>query len=282
MLPSYYTCASCQIERGKKCLRKCLADVNDEEEGKVMQEQIKVVGGSHKIYELVDQNLRCNLIECSLWKETLDLYRWRKNYFTTNLGASPKFWFSNIRCRDTVAYQITQKFEQVVKICSSSSGWKQNYLDGAISFVWPTERLYLGVGELEVKNAWKGRRIDNLAELSLLFVKVDAHGWWREFLSTTHTALWQRTHLRYGDVTKLLFACYGKNSPSRLEELAMRKVKTDSRITLENLSRQVKMNDDYGFFWPETYQHDLKNMSQLGQDRLCQLMAVHKEILEKR
>lgn len=252
MLPSYYTCAACKIERGKECLRKCLADVNDEEEGKVMQEQIKVVGGSHKIYELVDQNLRCNLIECSLWKETLNLYRWRKNYFTTNLGASPKLWFSNLKRQDTISYQITQKFEQVVKICCSNFSWKQTLFDGAISFVLDVDRLYLGVGELEVKNAFKfdafkRRRINTLAELSLFFDKVDdVHGWWREVLSTPHIRLWRRAHLRYGDVTKLLFECYGKNSPSRLEELAMRKVKTDSRITLENLSRQVKMNDDYG------------------------------------
>ena len=242
-----------------------------------MQEQIEVVGGNHKIYELVDQNLRCNLIECSLWKETLDLYRWRKNYFTTNLGASPKFWFSNIRRRDTVAYQITQNFEQVVKICCSS--WKKRYLSG--SFSWSTAKIYLGVGELEVKNARKGLRIDNLDELSELCARVNVHKWWRVSLSTTYTALWQHTYLRYGDVAKLLFDLYG-NSPSRLETLAMRKVKTDSRITLENLSRQVKMNDDYGFFWPETYQNDLKNLTRTGQDRLRQLKAVHNEIIEKR
>ena len=49
-------------------------------EVKAQIDQIEVVGGSPSVYKIVDRNLRNGLIEFSLLKESLDLYRWRKHY----------------------------------------------------------------------------------------------------------------------------------------------------------------------------------------------------------
>ena len=270
----FFVTKQSRIKRGKKYLQIFLATVIEEEKAKVVQEQIEVVGGSRKVYELVDQNLRQNLIECSLWKETFDLYHWREKYFLKNLPPL-RLWFSDIGEVDTISYQLTKNFQQVEDICCSR--WKK-FLNRRW-FVWSTGKIYLGVSELDEEDARKRRRIRNLHRVIRQSANADACSWY-VWLSLATTP-WQHSCLRYGDLARILFEKYGE-SPSRLEELAMRKVKTDSRITLENLSRQVKMNDEYGFFRPETFQHDLPKFSEVGQLLLQRLKAVHEEITKKR
>ena len=90
---------------GRKRLEDLLAHVHEEEKAKVVAEQVEVVGGCRQIYEVVDENLKNSLIQHSLWKETLDLHRWRWKYFEANLPPETS-WFSNAGILNTISYQI--------------------------------------------------------------------------------------------------------------------------------------------------------------------------------
>lgn len=285
----FYVTRKKRIKRGREYLRRCLAAVNKEEKAKVMQEQIDVVGGSRKVYELVDGNLKKGLIECSLWKETFDLYQWRKLYFWENLP-SHELWFSNTGEVDTTAYQITKNFDQVVDVCCSD---RKVFYDSRWSRrVWPDLAIYLGVSsaELEVENFRKRRRIFNLHQViiwsTIWSTNASATSMYFE-LSRTGPPLgqyfhqWQDSYLRYGDLVRILFDKYG-DSPRRLEELAMKTVKKDGRIALENLSRSVQENDDFGFFRPETHEDDMEKLSKHGQSLLGRLKVMFQEIAQEK
>ena len=253
-----------RIKQGRERLEIILTHVDEDEKARVMQEQIDVVGGSSHIYELVDGNLRKSLIEHSLWKETLDLYRWRKIYFGSNLP-SHESWFSNASKLNTISYQITKNFEQVVDICCCSTIPK--------GYSWP-DLLYLGVSSVELEEDKMAKRL-RIVNLDFLF---HANCFWSTLFCEQRPL--SDIGLRYGDVPKTLFAHYGV-SPPRLEELAMKAVKKEDRIASENLIRPVKENDDWGFFQPETFENDMKNLSKVGQARLRRWKELHHDRLTK-
>ena len=94
------------------------ARVNEDEKAKVVAEQVEVVGGCRQIYEAVDENLKQSVIRGCLWKETLDLHQWRWRYFTANFP-SRRLWLSNTGRLNTISYQITKRFDQLVDVCCS-------------------------------------------------------------------------------------------------------------------------------------------------------------------
>ena len=73
----YVTGEEWRIEQGQRRLKDLLAHVNVRNKAKIVTEQIAVVGGCRRLYELVNGNLRHGVMQHSLWKETLDLHRWR-------------------------------------------------------------------------------------------------------------------------------------------------------------------------------------------------------------
>ena len=243
------------------------ARVNEEEKAKVVAEQVEVVGGCRQIYEVVDENLRQSLIRGCLWKETLDLHQWRRRYFTANFP-TPRLWLSNTGRLNTISYQITKRFDQLVDICCSPlprNGW---------------ERRYLGVSsdELDEANMAKRLRIYNLAHLFKTIPCQDV-----ETLRSSRRIFQDHISnacLRYGDVAKLLFEHYA-TTPPRLEELAMKAVRQKNRIDVDGLSRATQRNDQEGFFAPETYQHDLQNLNRFGQRCLRVLKVQHDIKIEK-
>ena len=255
-----------RIEQGTKRVEGLLAHVNEEEKARVVNKQVDVVGGSRQIYELVDRNLRKGLMECSLWKETLDLYEWRRRYFTANLPWRTS-WFSNAGRLNTISYQITKNFEQVVDICCCLPPLKP---------MGPPNFLYLGVSsvELEEENMVKRLRIENL---HWLFHGGTIILW--EMLFVFKRPL-PDICLRYGDVVKTLFEIFAR-SPPRLEELAMKVVRKVDRIAPENLSVPVQRNDNHGFFEPQTFEYDIQNLDRLGQRLLERLKAVHDGIIKQ-
>lgn len=284
MADYFYVKAEWRIMEGKERLKGLLAHVNKKEKAKVMEKQIAVVGGSRRIYELVDANLKKGLIQCSLWKETLMLYRWRKNYCKNKL-LNHKSWFSNAGQLNTLSYQSTVNFEQVVDVCCSQMlkpgpQLEPYYWGSCPELLWKnmtkrtiqlSELFYLGISSVELaeENVAKRLRIENLDQL---FHEGFSASIWDMLLLGKR--LLSDTSLRYGDVAKTLFEVHA-NSPPKLEELAMKAVRKEGRIALEHLSRAVQENDDYAFFDPDNFVHNLKALSAVGRYRLRQLKALH-------
>lgn len=253
-----------RIIKGEQLLKNYLNDINVDAKTKVMKKQIDIVGGCQHIYEIVNKNLKKGLIEFSLLKETCDLYSWRKSYFNKNLSVKQGAWFTNSYYINTMTYQITKNFDQVVNICCSNLYLNKNGNH--------PRGIYLKVEEKEITHA--RNRIEHFVDL----FNTKSTFFWKFF----HLKNLSNSSLRYGDVAKILFE-HHQNSPHRLEEIALRKVKKDG-FYLENISEQVKRNDEYGFFdfESENYLNDLKNFSQDGQDLFKQLKLEHNLIREKR
>ena len=251
-------------EQGRRRLEGLLAHVNKEEKAEVMIKQVEVVGGCRQLYELIDRNLRNGVIQHSLWKETLDLHRWRWNYFKVNLPPQTS-WFSNTGLLNTISYQITMNFDQVVDACCSQVTKPSQRSD----------KLYLGLSSDDLDSRAKRLRIYNLDRL----FHGSALCLW-EALFVSQRALPEMC-LGYGDVAKTLFEIYA-TSPPRLEELAMKTAKKDGRIAVERLPPRVLENDDFGFFDPKNYQRDVKNLGRFGRSYLRHLKAVHDGIIEEK
>ena len=135
-------------------------------------------------------------------------------------------------------------------------------------------RTYLGVSSDELDKANMAKRL-RIVNLDLLFHSGPYCSYWEALFAGQHALA--EFGLSYGDVAKTLFELH-RNTPARLEVLAMKTVQQEDRR--ENLSRPTQRNDQEGFFAPETYQHDLKNLTRFGQHRLQRLKALHDGIVE--
>ena len=237
------------------------ARVNEEEKAKVVAEQVKVVGGCRQIYEAVDENLKQSVIRGCLWKETLDLHQWRWRYFADNFP-SPRLWLSNTGRLNTISYQITKRFDQLVDVCCSPL---PPPCGGDLQW-----RTYLGVSSEELDDKAAMAKRLRIVNLDLLFHSGPYCSYWEALFAGQHSLA--EFGLSYGDVAKTLFELHG-NTPARLEELAMKTVQQEDRR--ENLSRPTQRNDQEGFFAPETYQRDLKNLTTIGQYHLRVLKEQH-------
>ena len=140
-----------RIIKGEKLLKNYLNDINVDAKTKVMKKQIDIVGGCQHIYEIVNKNLKKGLIEFSLLKETCDLYSWRKSYFNKNLSVKQGAWFTNSYYINTMTYQITKNFEQVVDICCSNLYLNQNGNNG-LYFEVKEDLNWRGIIDIIVKD----------------------------------------------------------------------------------------------------------------------------------
>ena len=252
-----------RIEEGQKLVEKYLSDVNQEKVKNIMKEQIDVVGGNEVVFDIVDKNLKQRLVEFSLLKETCDLYKWRRRFFDENLPVLKGSWFTNSLCKDTITFLITSKFQQVVEISCSN----ERPADGS-----HPRGLYFEVDFSDDQSRYDRFRIDNL---EILYHADDTRVWKLYYLTTTFLP---GSYLRYGDVVKIIFEQFS-NSPRRLEELAMMKVKKETVLDNSLLSAPVCANDVYGFITVDQ-ENVSDSLNKEGRELLAQLASVYKEIKE--
>lgn len=148
--------------------------------------------------------------------------------------------------------------------------WRKHY-----ARKYPNEADWPGSSGSSPEDKKRRVRMDRLQELFCCGPQSDVAWLWKwHFLTPQYLA---DSGLRYGDVARILFEHYG-NSPSRLEELAMKTVKREDRFLDEHLCPQVHANDQEGFFQPETYQHDLRHLTKVGRELLTQLKETHDDM----
>jgi len=116
--------------------KRMLAAVDDDVYSGFIKEQVKLVGGCEKFYELLDIQL-CKAEVLPFFKEEQrDLLEWREEFFRDKFkseffgdsyGESVKttfFWFTDgnddAHCMDTIPYQITQNFDELMQLAAST------------------------------------------------------------------------------------------------------------------------------------------------------------------
>merc|ERR1712107_106453 len=95
-------------------------------------------------------------------------------------------------------------------------------------------------------------------------------------LSDNNLPAWILSQIR--DVAKIIFEQFS-NSPRRLEELAMMKVKKETVLDNSLLSAPVCANDVYGFITVDQ-ENVSDSLNKEGRELLAQLASVYKEIKE--
>ena len=74
--------------------------------------------------------LKEEIVELSLLKELCKLYKWRQTFFDEHLPVLGGSWFTDSFCRDVVTYQITENFDQILKLASSRKIQEGTYATG--------------------------------------------------------------------------------------------------------------------------------------------------------
>merc|ERR1719219_2006649 len=90
-----------------------------------VSEQVALVG-SQSLYEKINTNFREERFEAFFAKEHFDLYRWRVDYFHSQFGHygdEDLCWYTfgadDSHCFDTVPYQVTRNFDEVLALACS-------------------------------------------------------------------------------------------------------------------------------------------------------------------
>merc|ERR1719228_1122615 len=119
--------------------KRLLAAVDQDVYSSFIQEQVELLGGCKKFYEQIDRSLQNGRLEQFIMKEQKLLYRWGEKFFRKKFkciyfgdprpssGAPLEttfYWETDGRddahCCDTVPYQITEKFDQVMRLAAST------------------------------------------------------------------------------------------------------------------------------------------------------------------
>ena len=221
-----------RISRGKKMLAEYLKNVDMDKVESLVAEQVKLVGGK-TTYDIIDKNLKTGDIELSLLQELCNLYGWRRRFFNDNLPVLKGSWFTDSFCQDVVVFQVTNNFDQILKIACSNMRKENSFPTG----------IFLP-GASDSLNSWKSRyRIDSL---EVLFNSKENFFWHNYWLTEMFLP---GSYLHFSDVARVIIEHHSK-TPRRLEELAMARARR-SGVSPDQMSRQVLANDRVGFNFPE-------------------------------
>lgn len=232
MLEEYtFVTSVSRIKKGKETLAEHLKNVDHAKVADLIAEQTELVGGP-ALYERVDNNLKQGVIELSLLRELCDLYKWRRKFFDENFPVLKGSWFTDSFCRDVITFQITENFNQILNIACSNL---------RIGKSFPVGLFFTTDGDLRKRES--RYRIDNL---EVLYHVTDKHFWSFYFLTEKFLP---GSYLHFTDVAKILSEHYSK-SPGRLEEIAMKKCKSQGTLT-KDMTPQVLRNDRLGFLFPD-------------------------------
>merc|ERR1712025_1447745 len=126
------------ISEMREANRKLLAAVDEEIVDGFIQDQVNLVGGCEKFYAILDKSLYQTSIIPFFKEEQKLLVTWREKFFRQNFKSEflcdPRpssgkpvntslYWFTDgnddAHCLDTIHYQITQNFDQLMKFAAS-------------------------------------------------------------------------------------------------------------------------------------------------------------------
>ena len=221
-----------RISSGKKILAEYLADVDEEKVESFVAEQVELVGGK-PVFDIIDRNLKTGDIELSLLQELCDLYGWRRKFFDDNLPVLKGSWFTDSFCRDVIVFQVTNNFDQMLRIACSNMR-KENSFPSGIFLAGANDSM--AVRKLRY-------RIDNLEVL----YNAKGHFFWRNYYLTE--MFLPGSYLHFSDVARIIIEHHSK-APRRLEELAMTRARR-SGVSRDQMTRAVVANDRVGFYTPE-------------------------------
>merc|ERR1719219_2366978 len=189
-----------------------------------VSQQVALVG-SQSLYEKINTNFREGKFEAFFAKEHFDLYRWRVDYFYSQFGQygdEDICWlttgFDDSHCVDTVPYQITRNFDEVLALACAPRPTLSRLI-----FFENDETLSSRARDLYHRYSV----IDNLRCRDDYFSGTIAH-------------------LTYSDALHVILAAF-QNKPLSLKYYAMKKVlKFDMEI--KDLPLQLKVKAEEGFF----------------------------------
>ena len=254
----FVTCDK-KINEGKRKVLEYLSEVDKTKLDKYMKEQIQLVGGEI-IYTHVNNCLKEEIVELSLLKELCKLYKWRQTFFDEHLPVLGGSWFTDSFCRDVVTYQITENFDQILKLASSRKIQEGTYATG----------LFLtSDGNYDRRIA--RYRIHNLE----ILYNIKSKGIWDYFFLTEYFL--PGSHLLFSDVAKIISDHWTK-SPMRLEEIAMKTVKKEF-LNNTKLPDHLMFNDKYGFYSPQ--QETPLHLKKEGQELFNELKLIYDRIKSK-
>ena len=238
-----------RIREGEEEMGRLLMEVDQEMVARLLEDQVEVVGGDRGLYRLLDSSLKATTFQPSLLVAQSKLYNWRRDFFVTHFPVNRGLWFTDSYCRDTVTFQVTVNWDQVLALgCSRSR---------------PRGVFFTSDG---MKTREARRRLDD-ASLLLIF-KEEAGGlyWTRLYLTENYML---GSSLCFQDVAQIILEQH-RLGPDTLKQQALRQV-VKSSLPLSSLPLSLQEASREGLLHPSL----TPSLTCLGTERWHRLLSLH-------
>ena len=252
----FVTCAD-RIEKGHKYKKELLEDFDWAAVISLQTEQIKIVGGE-TIFNHLDSCFKAGVIDFNLLKETCDLYAWRRSLFDEKLPVTQGIWFSDSFCRDVITFQITQNFDEILRIVCSKKRGKESDQPG----------IFLSSDGMTTRT--KRYRLDNL---QIIFHLKEKILWTGYFLTETFLP---GSHMKFADVAKIILE-HNRLGVKRLESLCMEEIARKA-LPSDDVPDSIRNGAAFGMYEPGNIP---VNLTEDGKDLFIQLNKIFSMIKSK-